>query len=109
MFGKRFCRRPWGWWLVLLDRKHFKVKLLRFRRGGKLSMQYHNYREEVWLILSGFGEFLAPNATLGNALQTGAAIRFGEKQWHQYVAHKPTYVLEIQYGEKCIEEDIVRV
>lgn len=88
----RFVRRKWGWYLTLLDRKHFKVKLLRFKRGGNLSLQYHNHRKELWLFL-GNGEY----------------SEIPEQTLHTHYALKPTYVLEIQYGEKCEEADIVRI
>jgi hypothetical protein len=92
MIGKRFVKRGWGWYLVLLNGKNFKVKLLRFKRGGKLSRQIHHYRNELWLHLHD---------------GTYREIRKGEL--HSYWAYKPTYVIEVQYGEKCVEEDILRI
>lgn len=91
----RFCRRSWGWWLVLLDRKHFKIKLLRFKNGGKLSKQYHYFRNELWLFLSG--------------PRKGGYSHYIAKEEHTYHAFVPTLILEVQYGEKCSEGDIVRV
>lgn len=94
--------RPWGWWLVLLNRRYFKVKLLRFKPGGALSKQYHNQRNELWLFLCGAGKF------------NNQRIRAGEwrlaqkRRKHRYIATSRTWVLEIQYGDICIEEDIVR-
>lgn len=95
MFNGRFRRRSWGWWFVLLDRKHFKVKLLRFSAGKQLSVQYHNFRSELWLFLTGRerGEYW--NVPKGNI--------------HTYQSPSAVYILEIQYGEKCVEEDIVRL
>src|SRR6185369_872998 len=95
MIGKRFVRRQWGWYLTLLDRAHFKVKLLCFKRDGRLSNQYHRLLSELWLFLSGE--------------QSGAWRRINEDELHTYHAIRPTLVLEIQYGDKCDEKDIVRV
>lgn len=50
---KRFVFRKWGWYLILLNHKKFKVKLLRFKKNGRLSLQYHNKRNELWLYLNG--------------------------------------------------------
>lgn len=92
MIGKRLVFRTWGWYLTLLDRKHFKVKLLRFRAASRMSRQYHNLRNELWLFLN-----------------TGEFREIPARKLHTYRPRKTTYVLEIQYGEKCDEEDIVRI
>lgn len=106
--AKRFCKRPWGWWAVILDRKHFKVKLLRFKAGGALSMQKHHHRAELWCVLAGGGEFDFRNE---RPIQksSGDVEIMPDKYWHSFKAFVPTWVLEIQYGEKCVEEDITRV
>lgn len=112
MFNGRLVKRKWGWYLTILDRKHFKVKLLRFKEGRSLSEQYHKLRGEVWLFLSGSGEFWRGHKDddygFWNAKQ-------GDAYWvpigalHKYICKSSSLILEIQYGEKCLEEDIVRV
>lgn len=102
----QLVRRKWGYYVTLLDRKRFKVKLLRFRAGSECSMQYHAQRNEVWLFLSGMGEFRGLKTRRMVKSCDYAAVRQGA--WHQYQAKKKTWVLEIQYGLKCDEEDIVR-
>lgn len=103
----RFAKRKWGWYLTLLDRKHFKVKLLRFYLGQACSRQYHDLRSELWLFLSGSGTFNSEK--LGHNVGRGDFAEVKEGALHNYYAYTPTLVLEIQYGEKCDEEDIVRV
>ena len=107
--AKRFCKRPWGWWLVVLDRKHFKVKLLRFKRGGKLSNQYHQHRKELWLILSGTGMMIGPDESDYLLMEPGDAHLVYEMQRHEFEAWRTTWVLEVQYGQRCDERDIYRV
>jgi len=121
---KRFCKRPWGWWLVLLDREHFKVKLLRFNSLGSLSRQYHSHRSELWLFLSGGGGFYtgAKDAVKNNYVDCDSNLSDqtvlagdwaladqGKQHRFRNGAKRGTWVLEIQYGEKCVEEDIVRI
>lgn len=108
---KRFVRRKWGWYFVLLDRKHFKVKLLRFKEGASLSKQYHKMRSELWLFLKGSGQFW--NGGEENDwgffnVYNGDVVLTGVRNWHKYEAGRTTWALEIQYGERCVEEDIVR-
>lgn len=92
----RYARRTWGWYFVLLDRKHFKVKLLKFKRKGRLSIQYHKLRNETWLFLSG--------------KHSGEYWYIPQGDVHTYYAeNEAPLVLEIQYGELCDESDIVRI
>lgn len=107
MFNNRLVKRKWGWYLTLLDRKHFKVKLLRFFNGGKLSKQFHRDRNELWLFLSGSGDLLHDKNMI--RCYPGFYELVEELDIHQFSANKTTYILEIQYGERCDEGDIVRV
>lgn len=104
-----FKRRPWGWYLTLIDQRQFKVKILKFKAGKSCSKQRHKYRSEVWCFLSGLGVFYRDGGA--NSLydvRSGDAVPVTRENWHQYTALKPTLVLEIQYGDQCIEEDIER-
>lgn len=112
----KFVRRSWGYYITLLDRKHFKVKLLRFKKGGECSLQYHHLRDELWLFLKGNGQFtLIPDSRRPDdpngvfEAYGDSVIKVGKLAVHKYLAIIPSLVLEIQYGEKCDEEDIVRI
>ncbi len=48
-------RKRWGWYKTLLERKHFKVKLLYFEKSKSCSMQRHKFRNELWLFIFGDG------------------------------------------------------
>jgi mannose-6-phosphate isomerase-like protein (cupin superfamily) len=110
MFKNRLVKRKWGWYLTLLDRKHFKVKLLRFNNDSWMKPQYHNYRSELWLVLSGSGamgtkgkpdELMTANDYFHVDLQSEHSFATGYNQ--------KALILEIQYGDKCEESDIVRL
>ena len=47
--------RPWGEYWVLEDAPTHKVKRIQVNPGGRLSLQYHHKRAEVWTIVSGIG------------------------------------------------------
>ena len=38
----------------------------------------------------------------------GDVFHVDRQEWHQYKAEKRTFVVEIQYGDQCIESDIER-
>ena len=94
MFNGRLVKRSWGWWLILLNRKHFKVKLLWFSGKQRMSRQYHKFRNELWLFLTGS--------------KSGSWRQHHKKKEHTYTGGR-ALVLEIQYGAKCEESDIVRL
>ena len=103
MREKRFERRLWGYYWVLLNHRHFKVKILAFKKDGACSKQFHNYRNELWLFLSGEGHLNR------KYVKKGDYVMVPEQEIHQYIALRKTYVLEIQFGDSCVERDIVRV
>lgn len=104
----RFKKTKWGWWAVILDRKHFKVKLLRFKKDGECSMQKHNFRHELWCWLSGKGVLDSNNGRLiYKAAGDYASVPM--QSWHQFKSFEKSLVLEIQYGSSCEEGDIERL
>ena len=102
----RFVRRKWGWYFVLLNFQQFKVKLLRFYQGKRLSLQYHNLRNELWLWLSGVGFFNRNGDVQVMGSGKYALVESGVE--HTYMCSLPSWIIEVQFGEKCDETDIVR-
>lgn len=106
--------RPWGYYRILHEVPGMKVKELTINPGGKLSMQRHNLRSEYWIVSEG-------TAVVNSKLPGGYALPSLEinahnshtvpkKEWHQLTNpfKEPCKLVEIQYGEKCAEDDIER-
>jgi len=101
--------RQWGYYRVLHTvGNSVKVKELTVDPGKTLSMQRHKYRSELWFVAEGFA---------GNNWEYGGkkiklykTETINPNEWHQLYnpTDKPLKVIEIQYGEACIEEDIER-
>lgn len=104
--------RNWGWYRVLDSKPNYKVKELVIEPGKSLSMQRHFKRSEHWYVLAGECElrtsYLNMDATI--SLTKNSAYVIGETVWHQAINHmsEPCHILEVQYGEACVEEDIER-
>ena len=105
--------RPWGWYRVLDDHGVYKVKELVIESGKSLSMQRHFLRSEHWYVLKGScvlnTEYNSkPYSQPLNELDCGYSIAPGV--WHQAINQgiTPCHVLEVQYGERCVEQDIER-
>lgn len=106
--------RQWGYYRVLHEVPGMKVKELTVEPGKSLSMQRHNKRSEYWIVSEGTavvnslmeGGYHLPPKTLNKHEE----YRVPVTNWHQLTNpfDVPVKVVEIQYGENCIEEDIER-
>lgn len=106
--------RSWGYYRVLHEVPGMKVKELTVDPGKSLSMQRHKYRSEYWIVSEGTavvnsmleGGYAIPPQTL----EMHRDIKIPAGAWHQLVNMStiPCRIVEIQYGEHCIEEDIER-
>ena len=106
--------RPWGYYRVLHEVSGMKVKELTVEPKQQLSMQRHNLRAEYWIVSEGQA---IVNRTMDSGyvlppviLQTHDEYCVPVTEWHQLTNpyDVPVKVVEIQYGENCIEEDIER-
>lgn len=101
--------RPWGEYWVLEDAETHKVKKIRVQPGGRLSLQYHQHRAEVWTIVRGTG-----TVTINEEIKT---LKRGEVAIIPQGAHhrienrgfNDLYFIEVQHGSYFGEDDIVRV
>jgi cytidyltransferase-like protein len=106
--------RPWGYYRILHDVPGMKVKELTVDPGKSLSMQRHWIRSEYWIVQEGTAvvNSQTPN---GYALPPKTLNKYDEYhvptlEWHQLTnpLSVPLRIVEIQYGERCVEEDIER-
>ena len=100
--------RQWGYYRVLHEIDGCKVKELTINPGKSISLQYHKERSEFWIISEGSARYNL-NGTW-NDLNKHDYVHIPVESWHQLENNtdNPTRIVEIQYGSKCIEEDIVR-
>lgn len=100
--------RPWGYYRVLHEVTGAKVKELTVDPGQSLSMQRHKDRSEYWLVTEGECKVEREFSALFLRQHETMCIPVGE--WHQLSNpfNKPCRIVEIQYGERCVEEDIER-
>jgi cytidyltransferase-like protein len=106
--------RTWGYYRVLHEVPGIKVKELTINPGQGISMQYHNRRSEFWIVSDGRASVytlkLGPEPVFVDELATHEHFWVDQGLWHQLRNNtdRPLKIVEIQYGEQCIEEDIQR-
>lgn len=108
-------QRPWGHYRVLYEHgPGVKVKELVVEPGQRLSMQRHQYRTELWFVAQGTASIFTLDddgePVFKCDVPSNGNIMIFQKSWHQLanLTDRPLKIVEIQYGERCQEEDIER-
>lgn len=100
--------RPWGSYSIILKSDNYVIKRLFVLPHHRISLQYHNYRSEHWVVINGSAEVTKNNDVF--ILQKGESTFVSAKELHRLANPNdtPLEVLEVQYGDILTEEDIVR-
>ena len=119
--------RVWGYYKVLSDFSGVKVKELVVSPSMCLSFQKHEDREEFWCVNSGVARvILSDNYPRGDKkiqqdliednsttviLHELETLVIPAGTWHQLInpSKRELSIVEVQYGERCNEEDITRL
>lgn len=107
--------RVWGDFYNLFNDDVVKVKELIVKPKKGLSFQKHYFRSEIWFVSKGkclvnYSENDPENTEEIN-LEKDSFLHINKGAWHQIINpfEEPCHIIEIQYGEKTIEEDIERL
>jgi cytidyltransferase-like protein len=100
--------RPWGYYRVLHEVPGTKVKELTVEPGQALSMQRHEDRGEYWMVTE--GECKVEKEFAAMFLRTHETVHIPVGDWHQLSNPftEPCKLVEVQFGSRCVEEDIER-
>lgn len=101
--------RPWGEYWVLEDAETHKVKRILVNPGGRLSLQYHHHRAEVWTVISGVGTITINDEIKEYKTGEVAQIPLGAHHRMENKTGDPVIFIEVQYGTYFGEDDIVRI
>jgi mannose-6-phosphate isomerase len=105
----RKVEKPWGWELVWAEADDYVGKLLFVRAGESLSLQYHEVKDESWLVQEGRAKLEL--GEVGGGLQTfdiapGDTYRFRPRTVHRVTAVEDTLVVEVSTNDLT---DVVRL
>ena len=105
----RRVEKPWGWELIWAETDHYVGKLLFVRGGESLSLQYHELKDESWLVREGRAHLELGER--GGELETheigpGDAFRFRPGTVHRLSAIEDTLVVEVSTPQL---DDVVRL
>ena len=109
-----FEERIWGSFYNLFEGDQVKVKELIVDPGKGMSFQKHFKRSEIWMVSKGscIVNYSKDDPDTKKNIQLNKfdhyLVPVGD--WHQITNpfNEPCHLIEIQYGEACVEDDIER-
>jgi len=105
----RRVEKPWGWELVWAETDRYAGKLLFVRAGQSLSLQYHERKEESWLVQE--GRAALELGAVGGSLEEqeigpGDCFHFTPGTVHRVRALEDTLIVEVSTADL---DDVVRL
>tara|TARA_B100000029_G_scaffold494398_1_gene558078 strand:- start:1545 stop:2972 length:1428 start_codon:yes stop_codon:yes gene_type:complete len=100
--------RPWGSFEVLLTKKNYQLKRLKINPKQKISYQKHRYRSEHWIVVNGSACITKNNKIYNLKKNQSIDIPKGAKHRVENKTSKPLVIIEIQSGDRLLENDIIR-
>lgn len=100
--------RPWGSFSTLAYNEKYHVKEIKVKPGCKSSLQSHQYRSEVWVVVRGVGLAVTNEGEI--PLKSGSVITVAVDEKHRVIntGSEDLVFIEVQLGEKFCENDITR-
>ena len=109
LFKSSRAYRLWEYYDVLNSGKGYKVKKIHVFPFAKLSLQYQFHRDEYWIGVCGRARITKGEHT--RELDLGESVPIRKNEIHRIANdwEEPLEIIEVQLGEKTLEEDIVRL
>ena len=107
--------RVWGSFYNFYDSQEVKVKEIIVNPKKGMSFQKHSQRYEIWLVIKGSCEVIHADhdPELKEKITLNKFDKFfvSKGKWHQIINpfEKECHIIEIQYGDSVIEDDIERL
>jgi len=108
-FEARRVEKPWGHELIWALSESYCGKVLFVRAGQSLSLQYHEAKDESWLIQSGRARIqlgVVGGELAEEVVGPGAALRYRPGTVHRVTALEDTTILEVSTPHL---DDVVRL
>lgn len=108
-FEPRRVDKPWGYELVWAESEHYVGKILFVEAGHALSLQYHERKDESWLVQQGrarleLGELGGPLDV--TEIGPGDTFRYRPGTVHRVTALEDTLIVEVSTPDL---DDVVRL
>jgi mannose-6-phosphate isomerase-like protein (cupin superfamily) len=109
-FATRRVDKPWGHELIWAEADEYVGKVLFVKAGESLSLQYHERKDESWLVESGRARLelgaQGDGSLVEREIGPGDAFRYRPHTLHRVTAIDDTTILEVSTPHL---DDVVRL
>lgn len=91
-----FSERSWGTYQVLDIQNDSQTILVSMKANSRMSYHSHDYRDEVWTVLSGTGMTIIDGVK--NSVSSGDIISIKSGTKHTIIAETELKLIEVQFG-----------
>ncbi len=109
-FESRRVEKPWGHELIWAVTDAYVGKVLFVKAGQSLSLQYHEHKDESWLIQSGLAKIelgaVGDEQLAEETVGAGATFHYTPGTVHRITAVEDTTILEVSTPHL---DDVVRL
>ncbi len=101
--------KPWGHYETFIASDSYLVKKLTVKPKHRLSLQYHKYRAEHWIVVEGNAQITKGDVKYTLKKNESTFIPLGVKHCIENIGKNNLEIIEIQMGKILKESDIVRL
>ena len=101
--------KPWGHYETFINSPNYLVKKLTIKPKHRLSLQYHNFRTEHWIIVEGIAKITKGNSRKILKKNESTFIPLGVKHCIENIGKVNLEIIEVQMGKILRESDIIRL
>jgi mannose-6-phosphate isomerase len=99
--------KPWGYEIIWAETEHYVGKILHINAGDKLSRQYHEFKEETFLVKEGEMFLEIGNPPMQKLhMRTGDSYHCPPLTVHRMIAITDVDVIEVSTPQL---DDVVRL
>lgn len=102
-----FAEKSWGTYTVIDVQPGSMTVKISMKAGEHMTYHMHNYREEVWTIVSGEGKTIIDGVE--QFVKTGDVIRISVGCKHSIIADTCLDIIEVQIGKEISAEDKIKI
>ncbi len=103
---RNITQKPWGSFYDFAENKgKWHLKALIIKKGQSLSLQKHNKRSELWIVVE--GKIIVQKNKKKYTLSSQESIFIDKKEIHRIEAISDAVVIEVSFGNHD-EADIIR-
>lgn len=101
-----FAEKSWGTYTVMDVQQGSMTVKVSMRAGEHMTYHMHNYRKEVWTVVSGRGKAIIDGVE--QELRTGDVITIASGRKHMVTAITALDLIEVQLGEEINVADKIK-